>query len=65
MLKQTMMMVGLETGTVELNLQCLIELLYDDLPPIVSSDDPMTKMHESLPMILFCSVLFCSVSNTF
>jgi hypothetical protein len=37
-----------------LSLQRLVELLRDDLPPIVFSGDLITKMHDSLPIILFC-----------
>jgi hypothetical protein len=53
MLKLILMVVDLGTGTAELNLERLTELLSDDLPPIVFSDDPMTKMHNSLLMVLF------------
>jgi hypothetical protein len=38
---------------IELYLQHLIDLLRDDLSPIVFSDDPITKMYDSLPMVLF------------
>jgi hypothetical protein len=53
MLKSPAMVVGLDTSSPELNLERLIRLLADDLSPVVFSDDPITKMHDSLPMVLF------------
>jgi hypothetical protein len=53
MLKKTMMVIGLVTSSAELNLRRLTDLLSDDLSPIVFSDEPITKMHDSLPMVLF------------
>jgi hypothetical protein len=53
MLKRPSMVVGLDTSSAELNLECLINSLRDDLSPIVFSDEAITKMHDSLPMVLF------------
>jgi hypothetical protein len=53
MLKKLAMVVGLDINSPELNLERLVRLLGDDLPAIVFSDDPITKMHDSLPMVLF------------
>jgi hypothetical protein len=36
-----------------LSLEELVLLLGEDLPAVVFSDDPITKMHASLPMVLF------------
>jgi hypothetical protein len=47
------MVVGLDGNSVELDLQHLIDLLRDDLSPIVFGDNPFTKMYDSLPMVLF------------
>jgi hypothetical protein len=43
------MVVGLGPDSPELSLG----LLGDDLPAVVFSDDQITKMHDSLPMVLF------------
>jgi hypothetical protein len=53
MLKKPPMVVGLTTDSQELDLERLVLLLADDLPAVVFSDDQMTKMHDSLPMVLF------------
>jgi hypothetical protein len=53
MLKEPPMVVGLETSSPELSLSRLVRLLGDDLPAVVFSDDPVTKMHYSLPMVIF------------
>jgi hypothetical protein len=53
MLKKIRMVVGLDGNSIELDLQRLIDLLCDDLSPIVFSDNPITKMYDSLPMVLF------------
>jgi hypothetical protein len=53
MLKQPPMVVGLREDSPELSLGFLIHLIRDDLPAVVFSDQPMTKMHDSLPMVLF------------
>jgi hypothetical protein len=53
MLKKLAMVVGLDIDSIELNLERLVLLLGDDLPAIVFSDDPITKMHDSLPMARF------------
>jgi hypothetical protein len=47
------MVVGLDGNLIELDLQRLSDLLRDDLSPIVFNDDPITKMYDSLPMVLF------------
>jgi hypothetical protein len=47
------MVVDLDSNSIELYLQRLIDLLRDDLSPTVFSDDPITKMYDSLPMVLF------------
>jgi hypothetical protein len=36
-----------------LNLETLVLLLADELPAVIFSDDPIGKMPESLPMVLF------------
>jgi hypothetical protein len=53
MLKEPPMVIGLETSSLELSLSRLVRLLGDDLPAVVFSDYPVTKMHDSLPMVLF------------
>jgi hypothetical protein len=53
MLKKMRMLVGLDDNSIELDLQRLIDLLRDDLSPIVFSDDPITKIYDSLLMVLF------------
>jgi cytochrome c oxidase assembly factor CtaG len=47
------MVVGLDLASPELSLGNLVSLLGDDLPAVVLSDDPITKMYDSLPMVLF------------
>jgi hypothetical protein len=53
MLKKIRMAVGLDGNSIELHLQRLIDLLRDDLSPIGFSDDPITKMCDSLSVVLF------------
>jgi hypothetical protein len=53
MLKDPRMVVGLETSFPELSLSRLVRLLGDDLPAVVFNDDPVTKIRDSLPMVLF------------
>jgi hypothetical protein len=53
MLKKRQMMVGLDSNLIELDLQRPIDLLRDGLSPIVFSDDPITKIYDSLPIFLF------------
>jgi hypothetical protein len=53
MLKEQPMVVGLETSSPELSLRRLVRLLGDVLLAVVFSDGPITKMHDSLPMVLF------------
>jgi hypothetical protein len=50
--KSASMVVGFDTSSQELKLEHLIVLLVDDLSPIVFSDDPITKMYDSLPIVL-------------
>jgi hypothetical protein len=47
------MAVGLDPYSPELSLGNLVGLLGDDLPAVVFSDDSITKMHDSLPIVLF------------
>jgi hypothetical protein len=47
------MVVGLRQDSPELSLGSLIHLIRDDLLAVVFSDEPVTKMHDSLPMVLF------------
>jgi hypothetical protein len=44
MLKEPPMVVGLEASSPELSLSRLVRLLGDDLPAVLFSDDPVTKM---------------------
>jgi hypothetical protein len=53
LLKKITMTLGLKTDTAELNLEKLIEVIGSDLPAVVFSDEPVTKMHDSLAMSLF------------
>jgi hypothetical protein len=53
LLKKIIMTLGLKTDTAELNLEKLIEVIGSDLPAVVFRDEPVTKMHDSLPMALF------------
>jgi hypothetical protein len=53
MLKEPPMVVGVETSSPELPSSRLVRLLGDDLPPVVFSDDPVTKMPDSPPTVLF------------
>jgi hypothetical protein len=53
MLKSPPMVVGLEVTSPELNLGELKTLFKGFVPNVVFSDDPITKMHDSLPMVLF------------
>jgi hypothetical protein len=47
------MIVGLNSDSPELVLGNLVGSLGDDLPAVVFSNDPITKTHNSLPMVLF------------
>jgi hypothetical protein len=47
------MVVGLDPDSPGLSLGNLVGLLRDNLPAAVFSDGPITKMHDSLPMVLF------------
>jgi hypothetical protein len=47
------MVIGLDPDSLELSLGNRIGSLGDDLPAVAFNDDPITKMHNSLPMILF------------
>jgi hypothetical protein len=59
MLKQPVTVVGLDPSSEILDPIVLKSPLIGDLPFMVFSDDPITKMHDSLPMILprFCVLL--------
>jgi hypothetical protein len=54
MLKNLSMAVGFDTSLQELGLDRLVVLLADHPLPVVLSDDAIAKMHDSLPMVLFC-----------
>jgi hypothetical protein len=45
--------VSLDPDSPEISLGNNVGLLGDDLPAVVFNDDPITKMHDSLPMVLF------------
>jgi hypothetical protein len=47
------MVVGITTDSTELHLKRLVLFLPDNLSAVVFSNDPITKMHDSLPMVLF------------
>jgi hypothetical protein len=47
------MVLGLDPDSPELSSGNLIDLRGDELPAVVFSDDPITKMHNSLPRVLF------------
>jgi hypothetical protein len=47
------MVVGLDPDSPELSLGHLVGFLGDDLLAVVFTDDLVTKMHDSLPMVLF------------
>jgi hypothetical protein len=53
MLKNPPVVISLGITSPELNLVRLIDLLGEDLPSMVFSDDAITKMHDSLPMVIF------------
>jgi hypothetical protein len=53
MLKGTAMVLGFHDSAPRLDLEAIKELLKDLLPPVVFSDDQLTKMHDSLPIQLF------------
>jgi hypothetical protein len=53
MLKQPPMLVGLQQDSPELLLGSVIHLIDGDLPAVVFSNGPITKMYNSLPMALF------------
>jgi hypothetical protein len=53
MLKKIRMVVGLNGSSIEVDRERLIDLLRDDLSPIVFGDNPITKTSDSLPMVLF------------
>jgi hypothetical protein len=53
LLKKITMTLGFKTDTPELNPEKLIEVIGSDLPAVMFSDEPVTKMHDSLPMALF------------
>jgi hypothetical protein len=53
MLKNIIMVIGITTDSGDLILQQLIDLRRDHLSPIVFSNDPIIKIHDFLPMLLF------------
>jgi hypothetical protein len=53
MLKNPQMVVGLDSTARSLDVQVLRDLFRGDLPAIVFCDDKITKMYDSLPMVLF------------
>jgi hypothetical protein len=53
MLSDPPMVVGLLATDQMLDVQILRDLFRGDLPAIVFCNDPITKMHDSLPMVLF------------
>jgi hypothetical protein len=53
MLKNPPMVIGMDPTAPALDVQVLRDLFRGDLPSIVFCDDPITKMHDSLPMVLF------------
>jgi hypothetical protein len=54
MLKAPPMMVGLHTSSPTLELSALKGLFLGDRPRVVFCDDPIPKMHDSWPILLFC-----------
>jgi hypothetical protein len=59
------MAVGLNPDPPKLPLGNLISLLGGDLPAIVFSDDPIAKMHDSIPMVLFRFGILVKPSETY
>jgi hypothetical protein len=53
MLNPPPMVVGLRHDSPELSLGSLIYSIRDDLRAVVFSDEPVTKMDDSLPIALF------------
>jgi hypothetical protein len=53
LLKKITRTLGLKTDTAELNLDNLIKLIGGDLPAVMINDEPVTKMHNALPMSVF------------
>jgi hypothetical protein len=53
LLKTALMVIGLLIEFSDLNLDTIVSLLHDDLPLAVSSNDPIRKIHGSLPMLWF------------
>jgi hypothetical protein len=54
MLRKNAMVMGLEIDMAQLDLEGFIEVILCDLPAVVFSDEQVTKIHNSLPMALFC-----------
>jgi hypothetical protein len=50
--EESPMLASLDPDSPELSLGNLVGLLGDDLPAVVFSDDPITKMYASLPMVV-------------
>jgi hypothetical protein len=53
MLNSPSMVLGLDISWQELNLEYFVVVLSEDPWPIDFSNDPITKMHDSLPIVLF------------
>jgi hypothetical protein len=51
--KPTPMVIGFSEDSLELNLSALKELLGLNLPEVIFCDAQITKMHDSLPIVLF------------
>jgi hypothetical protein len=58
------MVVDLDSNSIESDLQRLVDLLRDDLSPLVFSDDLITEMCNSLPMVLFRFEVFLKLYET-
>jgi hypothetical protein len=52
-LKNLPMVVGLGPDSPELSIGNLVGLLGNNLPAVVFSDGPITRVHDSLPTVLF------------
>jgi hypothetical protein len=53
LLKKIPICVGLRVSSPEISINAIIEVLDFDLPRIVFNDQKITKMHDSLPILLF------------
>jgi hypothetical protein len=55
MLKGPLMVADLDISSATLDLTILKNLLIEDLPLIVFSNDLVTKMHNSSPIAILCN----------